>query len=73
MSICKINYVETDKGEASIKIVGNTDNVIAGLLLTINQFAKEKDISVEEVLTILQDINDLYEKEHGLPTDYKFN
>ena len=73
MSKCKISYEENNKGGVSIQIEGKTTDVTAGLLLVINQYAKERKISVRDALAILQDINRVYEEAQVVPDELKLN
>ena len=73
MSKCKISYEENNQGGVSIQIVGKTTDVTAGLLLVINQYAKERKISVRDALAILQDINRVYEEGQVIPDEIKLS
>lgn len=73
MSKCKISYEEHNQGGVSIKIEGKTTDVTAGLLLVINQYAKERKISVRDALAILQNINRVYEETQVVPDELKLS
>ena len=73
MSKCTINYEENNQGVVSIQITGKTTDVTAGLLLVINQYAKERKISVRDALSILQNINKVYEETQVAPDEIKLN
>ena len=73
MSKCKINYEENNQGGVSIQIVGKAIDVTAGLLLVIDQYAKERKISVRDALSILQNINKVYEETQVVPDEIKLN
>lgn len=73
MSKCKINYEENNQGGVSIQITGKTNDVTAGLLLVIDQYAKERKISVRDALSILQDINRIYEETQVKLDEIKLN
>lgn len=73
MSKCKINYEENKQGGISIQIKGKTNDVTAGLLLVIDQYAKGRKISVHDALSILQDINRVYEEAQVKLDEIKLN
>lgn len=73
MSKCKISYEENKNGGVSIQITGNTNDVTAGLLFVINQYAKERKISLRDALSILQNINKVYEEAQVIPDEIKLS
>lgn len=73
MSKCKISYEENNQGGVSIKITGKTTDVTAGLLVIINQYAQERNISMRDALSILQNINKAYEETEVTPDEIKLN
>lgn len=73
MSKCKISYEENNQGGVSLKITGETTDVTAGLLVIINQYAQERNISMRDALSILQNINKAYEETQERPDEIKLN